>query len=62
MRHRHGVAGRNHLAFRHGAGRRRDCKGVALLIPAGLVGFLDVCLPSMLVNAIVYRRLKPRRP
>jgi hypothetical protein len=36
--------------------------GVALLVPAGLVGFFDVCLPSMLFNAIVYRRLNPRRP
>jgi len=35
---------------------------VGLLIPAGLVGFFDVCLPSMLFNAIVYRRLKPRQP
>ena len=36
--------------------------GVGLLIPAGLVGFFDVCLPSMLFNVIVYRRLKPRQP
>ncbi len=35
--------------------------GLGLLIPAGLVGFFDVCLPSMLFNAIVYRRLKPRK-
>jgi hypothetical protein len=35
---------------------------VGLLIPAGLVGFFDVCLPSMLYNAVVYRQLKPRRP
>ena len=35
--------------------------GVGLLIPAGLVGFFDVCLPSMLYNAGVYRQLKPRR-
>jgi hypothetical protein len=34
---------------------------VGLLIPAGLVGFFDVCLPSMLYNAIVYRQLKPRQ-
>ena len=33
--------------------------GVALLVPAGLVGFFDVCLPSMLYNAVVYGRLKP---
>ena len=36
--------------------------GVGLLIPAGLVGFFDVCLPSMLFKAIVYRRLTPRQP
>lgn len=33
--------------------------GLALLVPAGLVGFFDVCLPSMIYNAVVYRRLKP---
>jgi hypothetical protein len=33
--------------------------GGALLIPAFLVGFLDVCLPSMLYNGIVYRQLRP---
>ena len=36
--------------------------GVGLLIPAGLVGFFDVCLPSMLFNVVVYRRLNPRQP
>ena len=36
--------------------------GVALLVPAGLVGFFDVCLPSMLFNAVVYKRLNPRQP
>jgi hypothetical protein len=34
--------------------------GAALLIPAGLVGFFDVCLPSMLYNIIFYRSLRPR--
>jgi hypothetical protein len=33
--------------------------GVGLLIPAGLVGFFDVCLPSMLFNTVVYGRLRP---
>ena len=36
--------------------------GFALLVPAGLVGFFDVCLPSMIYNAIVYRRLNPSQP
>ena len=34
--------------------------GLVLLIPAGLVGFFDVCLPSMLYNSVVYRQLKPK--
>ena len=33
--------------------------GAGLLIPAALVGFFDVCLPSLVYNAVVYRQLKP---
>jgi hypothetical protein len=38
----------------------RTAMGLVLLTPAGMVGFFDVRLPSMLYNAIVHRRLKPR--
>ena len=36
--------------------------GLVLLIPAGLVGFFDVCLPSIIYNNVVYRRLNPKPP
>ncbi len=48
--------------FATGRAAAGTAMGVGLLIPAGLVGFFDVCLPSMLFNAVVYRRLKPRQP
>lgn len=31
-----------------------------LLFSAALVGFFDVCLPSMVYNVVAYRQLKPR--
>ena len=48
--------------FATGRAAAGTAMGVALLIPAGLVGFFDVCLPSMLFNVIVYRQLRPRQP
>jgi hypothetical protein len=34
--------------------------GAVLLIPAGLVGFFDVCIPSMIYNLLLFRRVNPR--
>ncbi len=33
----------------------------ALLVPSSLVGFFDVCLPSMIYNLMVYRQLDPKK-
>jgi hypothetical protein len=35
---------------------------VVLLLSAGLVGFFDVCIPSMVYNLAVFKNLKPRQP
>ena len=33
-----------------------------LLLSAGLVGFFDVCIPSMVYNLAVFKRLNPKQP
>ena len=33
-----------------------------LLLSAGLVGFFDICIPSMVYNLAVFKRLKPEQP
>ena len=33
-----------------------------LLVSAGLVGFFDICIPSMVYNLVVFKHLKPKQP
>lgn len=33
-----------------------------LLLSAGLVGFFDICIPSMVYNLAVFKHLKPKQP
>ena len=33
-----------------------------LLLSAGLVGFFDICIPSMVYNLVVFKRLHPKQP
>jgi hypothetical protein len=46
--------------FSQGLALAATITGAVLLMPAGLVAFIDVCIPSMIYNLIFLRRLNPK--
>jgi hypothetical protein len=50
------------LLFAFGMPVAATITAAPLLLSALLVGFFDVCIPSMVYNLVVFKRLSPRQP
>jgi hypothetical protein len=50
------------VMFAVGMPRAATAAAAVLLFVAGLVGFLDICIPSMVYNLAVFKHLHPKQP